>query len=130
MTAPTSSAASSIDEFEAQVTDVIDALRDKPGALLPILHAVQNKLGYIPPESLPMVNARRELYQEYFGINPDMAPMPGNIMGAGNIIDPNMFFCDAYVTGDYKKITVRTQSAPIFATTQTDGFVTFTDVLT
>lgn len=83
-----------------------------------------------PPESLPMVGARRELYQEYFGINPDMPPMPGKIMGPGNIIDPNMFYCDAYVTGDYKKITVRTQSAPIFATTQTDGFVTFLDVLT
>ncbi|WP_274620607.1 hypothetical protein [Colwellia maritima] len=32
---------------------IVEAMRDKPGALLPILHAVQDKIGYIPPESLP-----------------------------------------------------------------------------
>ena len=37
------------------VTSIVAALRDKPGALLPILHAVQDKLGYIPPESLPLL---------------------------------------------------------------------------
>ncbi|MGB4499450.1 MAG: formate dehydrogenase subunit gamma [Methylococcaceae bacterium] len=30
-------------------------LKDKPGALLPILHAVQNSLGYVPPESVPTI---------------------------------------------------------------------------
>jgi formate dehydrogenase subunit gamma len=29
--------------------------RSKPGALLPILHAVQDKLGYVPPESVPVI---------------------------------------------------------------------------
>ncbi|MEM7020848.1 MAG: formate dehydrogenase subunit gamma, partial [Pseudomonadota bacterium] len=37
------------------VTDIVNTMRDKPGALLPILHAVQDKLGYIPPESLPIL---------------------------------------------------------------------------
>ena len=37
------------------VTSIVNAMRDMPGALLPILHAVQDKLGYIPPESLPLL---------------------------------------------------------------------------
>ena len=37
------------------VTSIVNAMRNKPGALLPILHAVQDKLGYIPPESLPLL---------------------------------------------------------------------------
>lgn len=37
------------------VTSIVTAMQDKPGALLPILHAVQDKLGYIPPESLPLL---------------------------------------------------------------------------
>jgi formate dehydrogenase subunit gamma len=27
----------------------------RPGALLPVLHAVQDALGYVPPESLPLI---------------------------------------------------------------------------
>jgi formate dehydrogenase subunit gamma len=37
------------------VTRAIDANRTKPGALLPILHAVQDALGYVPPESLALI---------------------------------------------------------------------------
>ena len=37
------------------VISIVDAMQDKPGALLPILHAVQEKLGYIPPESVPLL---------------------------------------------------------------------------
>ena len=37
------------------VLNIVNALKDKPGALLPILHAVQDKLGYIPAESLPLL---------------------------------------------------------------------------
>lgn len=37
------------------VMQAIDANRDKPGALLPILHAVQDTLGYVPPESLALI---------------------------------------------------------------------------
>lgn len=37
------------------VISIVKAMQDKPGALLPILHAVQDKLGYIPPESLPLL---------------------------------------------------------------------------
>ena len=37
------------------VLRVIDANRAKPGALLPVLHAVQDALGYIPPASLALI---------------------------------------------------------------------------
>lgn len=35
-----------------QVADIIDQHRQKPGALLPILHAIQDTLGFVPPESV------------------------------------------------------------------------------
>lgn len=38
-----------------QVTEVITSLQDKPGALLPILHGIQDRLGYIPNEAVPMI---------------------------------------------------------------------------
>ena len=37
------------------VAGVVSRLKDKPGALLPILHAVQNTLGYIPPAAVPII---------------------------------------------------------------------------
>ena len=74
-----------------------------------------------PPERLPIDSTDRALYAEYFGMNLDAPPMP-LIKSAGGVIDPNMFHCDAYRSGDRKKITIRSQSAPIFATTHTDAF--------
>ncbi len=40
---------------QASVQAITAALKDKPGALLPILHGVQNALGYIPSESVPAI---------------------------------------------------------------------------
>lgn len=74
-----------------------------------------------PPERLPVDSTDRALYMEYFGFNLDSPPMP-LVRSTGGVIDPNMFHCDAYRSGDRKKITIRTQSAPIFATTHTDAF--------
>ena len=37
------------------VQEVIAALKDKPGALLPILHGIQAALGYIPTDSVPVI---------------------------------------------------------------------------
>ena len=37
------------------VTLVIDSLKDKPGAMLPILHGIQDTLGYIPKGSAPLI---------------------------------------------------------------------------
>jgi formate dehydrogenase subunit gamma len=43
------------EQMLAQVTEVTTALQHKPGALLPILHGIQNRLGYIPPEAVPII---------------------------------------------------------------------------
>lgn len=42
-------------ECLATVQRIVDQHRLRPGALLPILHAIQEALGFIPPESVPLV---------------------------------------------------------------------------
>lgn len=37
------------------VRTIIAGLQDKPGALLPILHGIQDALGYVPPDSVPLI---------------------------------------------------------------------------
>ena len=37
------------------VDRVVDEYRATPGALMPILHAIQEKVGYIPPEAVPKI---------------------------------------------------------------------------
>lgn len=46
---------SELNTIETTVQTIITALKDKPGALLPILHAVQDALGYVPAESVPAI---------------------------------------------------------------------------
>jgi len=41
--------------IQTTVQSIATALKNKPGALLPILHAVQDTLGYIPEESVPTI---------------------------------------------------------------------------
>jgi formate dehydrogenase subunit gamma len=37
------------------VQTILAELKDKPGALLPILHGIQDTLGYIPADSVPVI---------------------------------------------------------------------------
>ncbi len=37
------------------VRQAVAAQRDRPGALMPVLHAVQRALGHVPPEALPLI---------------------------------------------------------------------------
>lgn len=76
-----------------------------------------------PPERLPVTSSDMAWYQEMFGFNMMMPPMPPKIKNQGSVLTSGMFYCDAYPSGDKKKVTIRTQAAPIFATTQTDAFV-------
>jgi formate dehydrogenase subunit gamma len=43
------------DMIEAIIRGVLATLREQRGALLPILHAIQNELGHIPDESVPEI---------------------------------------------------------------------------
>lgn len=38
-----------------QIASIIATHRDSPGALLPILHAVQNAMGFVPPDSVEQI---------------------------------------------------------------------------
>ena len=54
---------------ENTVTQVIDSLKDKPGAMLPILHGIQDTLGYIPKGCVPMIaNALNVSRAEVHGV--------------------------------------------------------------
>lgn len=47
----------------------IDALKDRPGALLPILHAIQDRFGHIPPAAIPVIaNALRHTRADIHGV--------------------------------------------------------------
>ena len=50
---PSESPLSSADE--RRIRAICHSLRDEPGALLPILHAVQKDLGYVPPAGIPII---------------------------------------------------------------------------
>jgi len=42
--------------FDARVIDeIVAGLADKPGALMPVLHAVNERVGYIPVEAVPAI---------------------------------------------------------------------------
>lgn len=44
-----------------QVASIIAAEQNRPGALLPILHAIQDAFGYIPPDSVGQIAAALNL---------------------------------------------------------------------
>ena len=43
------------EDVAAHVRQVIDARRHLPGALLPVLHGVQDALGYVPDDAVPLI---------------------------------------------------------------------------
>lgn len=83
-----------------------------------------------PPEVLPMIPMREQLYSQLFGFSAAAPPMPPKVADPGRTMNPAMFYCDAYVDNAWKTVTLRTQTAPIFATTATDAFVTITGLIT
>jgi hypothetical protein len=83
-----------------------------------------------PPERLPNIPARDAMYQQLFGFAPSMGPGMPMIKGGAAAVNVNAFYFDAYYSANWKRVTCRTQSAPIFATTQTDAFVTLYDTIT
>ena len=48
-------------ESLATVERILAAKRELPGALLPVLHEVQDALGYIPPDTVPLIAQRLNL---------------------------------------------------------------------
>jgi formate dehydrogenase subunit gamma len=42
-------------DLQTTVTGVLARLKTKPGALLPVLHAIQDELGYVPAAAVPLI---------------------------------------------------------------------------
>lgn len=81
-----------------------------------------------PGERMPVTSQEAAWYREMFGFNMSAPPMPMNMGTAGAMVTPGMFYCDAYADVAHKGITIRTQTAPIFAPTQVDSFYLLTQV--
>jgi hypothetical protein len=75
-----------------------------------------------PQDRLPFTAQEMQWYRETFGFEMGMVPEIPSVQNA-TILDPRMFYCDAYPGGANKSVVARTQSAPIFPTTHTDAFV-------
>jgi formate dehydrogenase subunit gamma len=43
------------DDWSPAVAQALEENRERPGALLPILHAIQHALGHVPPDSIPVI---------------------------------------------------------------------------
>jgi formate dehydrogenase subunit gamma len=43
------------------VAGIVASLKSQPGALLPILHGIQDAVGYVPPEAVPLIAAELNL---------------------------------------------------------------------
>lgn len=54
---------------KAQIARIIDELKDKPGAMLPILHGIQARIGYIPETAVTLIaEALRQTRAEVHGV--------------------------------------------------------------
>jgi len=42
-------------ESEEKIKQLIDKFQNKPGALLPLMHAIQDDLGFVPEEAYPLI---------------------------------------------------------------------------
>ena len=80
-----------------------------------------------PSETLPVTSQHATWFREMFGFNIETPPVPENLKGTkwAQIL-PAATYVDAYPREGNKGVAIRMQSAPIFATTQTDAFVTIT----
>lgn len=79
-----------------------------------------------PPDRMPITDQEERFYQEMFGFDMTAQMQNINLVNEG-VIDPRVFFMDA--KGTRKAVQLFTQSAPIFPSTETDAFVTITEVV-
>lgn len=117
--------------FVLSVFTYMDTYTTGAGVVTPLMPLVNTLVGsssaicdryFGPPERLPMTPTEVSDRRFWFGIEPGPAMVPA-LKGSADIITPAMFYFDAYKSGR-REITVETQSAPIFAPTMTDAWVT------
>src|SRR4030042_198478 len=81
-----------------------------------------------PSNVLPPSASQMAWYQEMFGFNMAVPPMP-TVANGDAVISAAMFYNDAY-EHENQVINIRHETPPIFATNHTDAFATLTEVLT
>jgi hypothetical protein len=118
--------------YELWVFTYVDDYENATGTRVKYLPSGTVLLGYYgarcdryfgPPEILPPTAQKAAWFQEMFGFNMMAPPMPPMIKNQGAVVNPAMFYVNAYPSNDDKKVSICTQAAPIYATTQTDAFV-------
>lgn len=84
-----------------------------------------------PEDHLPVTGDVRAWYADMFGVNMDAPPVYNSVTDklSEGIVTMDMFHFDAYRSPDNKTVYLRTQSAPIYATTQTDAICVLKDLL-
>jgi hypothetical protein len=80
---------------------------------------------YGPMDHMPITAQEAEWYRQALGFDMNAVPQIPQVQNT-NLIDPRMFYC--FASPGRKSIELLTQSAPVFPTTQTDGFVTFSNL--
>jgi hypothetical protein len=118
--------------FRLHVFSYVDTYTDNSGTATKYMPANYAVIGssqaicdryFGPPERLPLSPAEEADMRYFMGVDPRGGMMPPNIKGAADVVSPAMFYFDFYKSGR-KVFTVETQSAPIFAPTMTDAWVT------
>lgn len=82
-----------------------------------------------PSETLPQSSQQETWMEEMFGFS-STGMLPPNVTNVDDVVTPAMFSFDAYPSNNNKQVTIRTQAAPIFATTQTDAVVVLDGLIT
>lgn len=82
-----------------------------------------------PRDRMPVTAVEMQWYMQMFGFPMNAPPMPPELGDPGAVIIPQAFYFDAYMPEAKKTTVIRTQSAPIFATTETDAIVVLEDLI-
>ena len=105
----------------------IPYMPDKSMLIMPMVFRADRYFG--PGDTLPMNSLDKTYLRETFGITASTPIGELNIKAAAGVIVPQAFYVDAYPGAARKNAVLRLQSAPIFATTQTDALFTGNDVV-
>ena len=53
-------------DLQKGLLNIIDELKEQPGALLPVLHNIQSLFGYVPEDTIPLIASTLNTSQEPF----------------------------------------------------------------
>lgn len=113
--------------YEDDAGDPQFYMTSKSMLLTPITFRADRYFG--PPDTLPMTSIDRTYLRETFGLTPQTPLKASAMKAAPGVIVPQACYTDAFPGAARKNAVLRVQSAPIFATTQTDALFTGNSVV-